>query len=188
MMIGHLTIAGLAELLVSGGVVAFLQQSDPALLRATSGLTGPLVEEAPRVGGNALRPLWVALGALMILTPVGILAGGSAWGEWLASDYADPVARQQMARSSLRQAPPTVAPQGLERLSSIWTAPFAQYAPPYVRSRAFGYLLSSMFGAGLVMLGAMGAGRLIGSRRDGPPGVPRSTCDASRGREEVPGP
>src|SRR5207237_5625633 len=38
MMIGHLTVAGLAELFVSAGVVAFLQQSDISLLRATSGL------------------------------------------------------------------------------------------------------------------------------------------------------
>ena len=31
MMIGHLTIAGLAELAVSAGVVAFLQRSDLSL-------------------------------------------------------------------------------------------------------------------------------------------------------------
>ena len=37
MMLGHLTIAGFAELTVSGGVVAFLQRSDPSLLKATAG-------------------------------------------------------------------------------------------------------------------------------------------------------
>ena len=31
MMIGHLSIAGLAEFIISAGVVAFLQQSDPVL-------------------------------------------------------------------------------------------------------------------------------------------------------------
>ena len=36
MMIGHLTIAGLAELVVSAGVVAYLQRADPALLRTTA--------------------------------------------------------------------------------------------------------------------------------------------------------
>jgi cobalt/nickel transport system permease protein len=163
MMIGHLTIAGLAELFVSAGVVAFLQQSDPSLLRATSGLAGPAVEEGSRDGRNALRPLWLGLGALMILTPLGILAGGAAWGEWVASDYADPAVRQQIAASSLNQAPPAEPPKGLERLSSVWTAPFAQYAPPYVRSRTLGYLLSSMFGVGLVMLGSFAASRLLRS-------------------------
>src|SRR4029078_6237379 len=38
MMIGHLTIAGFAEFIISAGVVAFLQQSDPALLKATAGV------------------------------------------------------------------------------------------------------------------------------------------------------
>jgi len=94
MMIGHLTVAGLAELFVSAGVVAFLQQSDPSLLRATSGLQG--IEASPS-GSRALRPLWAALGVLMILTPLGILAGGAAWGEWMASDYANPAAREQIA-------------------------------------------------------------------------------------------
>ena len=119
MMIGHLTVAGLAELFVSAGAVAFLQQSDPSLLRATSGLVGPVFEEGSRDGRKALRPLWLGLGALMILTPLGILAGGAAWGEWVASDYADPAIRQQIAASSLNQAPPARPPQGLERLSSI---------------------------------------------------------------------
>jgi cobalt/nickel transport system permease protein len=168
MMIGHLTVAGLAELFVSAGVVAFLQQSDPLLLRATSGLTGNLPEETSQAGRKALRPLWLGLGALMILTPLGILAGGSAWGEWVASDYADPAVRQRIAASSGDHAPPARTPGGLERLSSIWTAPFAQYAPPYVRSRAFGYLLSAMFGVGLAMLASFGAGKLLRSHDRAP--------------------
>jgi cobalt/nickel transport system permease protein len=168
MMIGHLTVAGLAELFVSAGVVAFLQQSDPFLLRAASGLTGNLPEETSQAGRKALRPLWIGLGALMILTPLGILAGGAAWGEWVASDYVDPAVRQTIAASSLNQAPPAHAPQGLERLSAIWTAPFAQYAPPYVRSRAFGYLLSAMFGVGLAMLASFAAGKLFRNHNSAP--------------------
>jgi cobalt/nickel transport system permease protein len=141
MMLGHLTIAGLAEAVVSAGVVAFLQRSDISLLKATA--TGPAV------GLRALRPLWGALAALLVLTPLGILAAGSAWGEWVASDYSSPAARSQMAAASFQQAPPLRAPEGLARLSTIWTAPFARYAPTYVSNASFGYLLSGMFGAGL---------------------------------------
>src|SRR5437588_6374124 len=36
MMIGHLTIAGLAELVLTSGLVAYLQRTDPALLQRTS--------------------------------------------------------------------------------------------------------------------------------------------------------
>jgi cobalt/nickel transport system permease protein len=161
MMLGHLTIAGLAELVVSAGVVAFIQKSDPSLLKSTAGRGIALTEPTERAGGRSLRPLWVGLCLLMILTPLGILAAGSAWGEWMASDYSNPAIRQQMAQSSFRQPAPLRAPEGLERLSSLWTAPFVRYAPPYVTSAAFGYLLSAMFGAGLVMLVSLAVGRFI---------------------------
>jgi len=148
MMIGHLTIAGFAEFFVSAGVVAFLQRSDPELLGAhPSGRTAPV-------------PLWATLGILLILTPLGILAAGSAWGEWSAADYRDAAARQQIAATSMHEPAPSQAPAGMERLASVWTAPFARYAPPYIRSAAFGYLLSAMFGTGLVMLACVAVGRL----------------------------
>ncbi len=161
MMLGHLTIAGFAELFVSAGVVAFLQRSDPSLLRATAGVTGPETLTGPR----SLRPLWLGLAVLLVLTPLGILAAGSAWGEWMASDYANSAARRQIAATTLHAPLPSRPPAGLERLSSLWTAPFARYAPPYVRSAAFGYLLSAMFGAGLVMLACASVGKLT-RRRD----------------------
>ena len=155
---------GLTEKEIRAGVVAFLQKSDPSLLRSTAGVAAPTAEQRSQAGRRTLRPLWVALAALLILTPLGILAGGSAWGEWVASDYADPAIRQQIAASSLNLAPPPRAPQGIERLSSVWTAPFARYAPRYVRSAPFGYLLSAMFGAGCVMLAALAIGRLLARR------------------------
>jgi cobalt/nickel transport system permease protein len=97
----------------------------------------------------------------LVLTPLGILAAGSAWGEWAASDYADPAARRAIAASSFQQAAPAQAPAGLAHLSSLWTAPFARYAPPYIRSAAFGYLLSAMFGTGLIVLACLAFGRFL---------------------------
>ncbi len=150
MMLGHLTIAGVAEAFVSGGVVAFLQRSDPSVLQPTTHtVVRPVVFAA---GSRHLRPLWAALAVLLVLTPLGILAAGTAWGEWMASDYSNPAARTQMATASLAQAPPTHAPEGLARLATVWTAPFARYAPPFVRNAGFGYLLSAMFGVGMIVL------------------------------------
>ena len=117
------------------------------------------------------------LGVLMVLTPLGLLAAGTAWGEWAAADFSDPAARQAIAAASLGHAPPPArAQRASQRLSSAWTAPLADYAPPFVRSAAVGYVLSAMFGAGLVVLavdghwrrslpGARGARRTARRRR-----------------------
>jgi cobalt/nickel transport system permease protein len=169
MMIGHLTIAGLAELAVSAGVVAFLQRSHLSLLRAAA---GPGIDDTPAVAAESVRPLrglWAGLATMMVLTPLGILAAGSAWGEWMASDYADPAARAQIAAASFHHVAPERAPEGLARLASVWTAPFARYAPPYVRGAAFGYLLSAMFGVGLIVVVLLLLGRFTQSAsRAGP--------------------
>jgi cobalt/nickel transport system permease protein len=77
----------------------------------------------------------------------------------MASDYSNPVARQQIAASSFSQAAPLAPPKGLEQLSSLWTAPFGRYAPPYIRSNTFGYLLSAMFGVGLITTAGLIVGR-----------------------------
>jgi cobalt/nickel transport system permease protein len=166
MMIGHLTVAGIAELIVSSGVVAFLQRSDPSLLKATAGRAA-MGTEVGGVGMHTLRPLWAGLALLMVLTPLGILAAGSAWGEWMASDFSNPAVRREIAAASMNHAPPPQAPQGIERLASLWTAPFARYAPPYVRSSAFGYLLSAMFGVGIIVLLSLVIGKVTRARVPG---------------------
>ncbi len=158
MMIGHLTVAGLAEAVVTGGIVAFLQRAEPDLLRATA-----REPEARRPG--TLRPLWAGLGVLLVLTPLGLLAAGTAWGEWSARDFTSAEGREAMASASLGEAPPARAPEGLARLSAVWTAPWPDYAPPFVRSEGFGYALSGMLGAGLTILGAAGLARLTRPRR-----------------------
>jgi cobalt/nickel transport system permease protein len=173
MMLGHLTIAGLAELALTAGVVAFLQRTDVSLLAGPAGAGARAGSHVS--GGNAvnaaagsLRPLWVLLGILLVLTPLGLLAAGTAWGEWGVADFSEPASREAIAKASLGQAPPSTAPGGLARLSSAWTAPLPDYAPPFLRSSTVGYLLSAMFGTGLVILAAAGVGALIRPRgRDG---------------------
>ncbi|HVN05919.1 MAG TPA: cobalt transporter CbiM, partial [Bryobacteraceae bacterium] len=156
MMLGHLTLAGLAELVISSGMVAFLQRTDAGLLRLTAPDAPAAGEEHPPAGAilhlPAARTLWLVLAALLILTPLGILAAGSAWGEWSARDFSDPQTRAQIAAASGRIAPPAAAPHGLERLSTIWTAPLSRYAPSFIRSESFGYFVSALVGAGLIIL------------------------------------
>jgi cobalt/nickel transport system permease protein len=164
MMIGHLTIAGLAELVISAGVVAYLQRAEPSLLKATAPAfhSGGGNEHAR--GWRTTKPLWMALAVLMILTPLGILAVGSAWGEWSPGDFSDPKVRQQIAAASGSFSPPAKAPEGLERLASVWTAPMPRYAPPFLKSAAFGYMLSALFGTGLIVFVSLLAGWFLQGR------------------------
>jgi cobalt/nickel transport system permease protein len=155
MMIGHLTFAGLAELVISGGIVRYLQTADPDLLRLTAPDAPYLREtEAPeaRPFRTASRKLWVALGLALILTPLGIFAVGSAWGEWSAKDFSNPAARRQIAAASGNRVPPEQAPSGLKRLSALWKAPVPEYAPSFIKSPYFGYFISAAIGVGLIIL------------------------------------
>jgi len=143
MMLGHLTIAGLAEALFTAGLVSWLQASEPSLLDGGARLTP--------VPHTATSPLWAVLALMLLMTPLGLLAAGSAWGEWSADDFSDTRGRDEIARSSLGVPPPEIAPSGIRRLSSVWTAPMSDYAPSFMRDHRFGYVLSGMFGTGLIL-------------------------------------
>jgi cobalt/nickel transport system permease protein len=175
MMIGHLAFAGLAELVISGSVVAYLQRTHPFLLnetapRALRAFPGELKQpEAgnvgpPASGWSAVRSLWAGLALLMILTPLGILAAGTAWGEWSAHDFSDPAARHKIAAASAHVPPPSHVPHGLARLSSLWSAPFPGYFPSFIPQRAFGYFMSAIFGAGVILMVFLLASWFLGRR------------------------
>jgi cobalt/nickel transport system permease protein len=163
MMAGHLTIAGMAEMFVSAGLVAWLQRSHLSLLEATAPGAGEA--EGRASGWRAARPLLAMLAVAMLLTPVGILTVGTAWGEWSPGDFSNPAARRQIAAVSGHRDLPAQVPQGLERLARVWTSPFPGYAPPFLRSAAMGYTLSAAFGAGFILLAALLADRAVAARR-----------------------
>lgn len=175
MMIGHLTIAGVAEAVMSAGLFSYLRRHEPALV----GIAGYAANAAPAAGAGgystpvpvgAWRSLWGVLAVVLLLTPLGIVASGAAWGEWAPKDFADSAARAQMAAASGNAVPPVAAPAGLARLAKLWTAPLPDYAPHFVKSAAFGYLLSAMFGVGLIL----GAGWLAQRMRQGADQAARS--------------
>ncbi len=144
MMIGHLTFAGIAELLITAGVVAYLQRAEPALLQRTA--SGAHKDAENR--SLPLRLLWVSLAVFIVLTPLGILATGTAWGEWSPSEF--------------RQIP-----IGLARLFAWWNAPLARYAPAFIRNPSLGYLVSAVLGVGLVACFLYLLTRFLGQPRTG---------------------
>ena len=69
MALEHLLFFGWVEAIVTMGVVAALARSEPALLEM-------------KPAARPLRWLWAGIGVLILLTPIGALAPGTAWGEW----------------------------------------------------------------------------------------------------------
>ena len=172
MMIGHLTLAGLAEFIISGGIIAYLQRTDMGLLRLSAPDAPDFHEAAPAmpdaVSLPTARKLWLGLALLLILTPLGILAVGSAWGEWSPQDLSNPEVRQQIAAASGDRLPPEHIPRGLERLSTVWTAPISRYSPAFIRSATFGYFVSAMVGVGLIIAVCLVANWLLRKSGSGP--------------------
>jgi cobalt/nickel transport system permease protein len=170
MMIGHITVAGLAEMIVTAGVVAYIQRTDVSLLKLTAP-DAPVATATETSGWRSTKALWIGLAALMILTPLGLLTAGTAWGEWSAEDFRDPATREEIAAASLNQPAPTEPPEGLARLADIWTSPIPDYAPAFMNSQEFGYILSAMFGTGIIILFFLLCGwaaRIIGGRKISP--------------------
>jgi cobalt/nickel transport system permease protein len=152
---------------VTGGVVAYLQRTDPSLLKLTAPNARDVEEGvqdvAQRGGWRTTQKLWIGLALLMILSPLGLLAAGTAWGEWAPEDFVTAEGRQIIATGSGGQLPPTGPgsggvlppggpPSGLAELSSVWTAPIPDYAPPWMQSETFGYILSALVGGGLIIM------------------------------------
>ncbi len=128
MVIPHALVASVVEGALTALVLAFLQRSNPAVLEAA---------EKPGSVGQAgsfrkLRWLWIGLGTLVILSPLGLLAPGTAWGEWGAKELT------RMGFQSI--------PRGLESLSGIWGAPLARYDLPVLGNANLGYLFSAVLG------------------------------------------
>jgi cobalt/nickel transport system permease protein len=151
MMIGHLTFAGLAEAAISAGMISYLQRADVGLLPGEA-IDQTAVESPGRV--RVASAVWMIVGVMMLLTPLGILAAGTAWGEWRPAEI--PAQMDAAARP---------VPMGLEKLTNVWTAPFPGYAPAFIRTRSFGYFLSAVFGVGVLLLGTLLAKSVARRRR-----------------------
>jgi cobalt/nickel transport system permease protein len=125
MLLAHLLIAGPVEAAVTGLVFAYMQRSHPSLIKADES------------GGKAgkIWILWGALALLALATPLGLLASGTAWGEWGVDELKD------MGLGFI--------PQGLEKLAGWWPALFQDYGVPGTGD-VIGYILSALVGLVLI--------------------------------------
>ena len=128
MVLPHMLVASVVEALLTVLVVAYLQRSNQPLLEARQGN----FEQEGVYAAPKMRWLWVGMIVLILLSPIGLLAPGTAWGEWGAEELVD-------------LGLPAI-PAGLEKLSSLWGAPLAEYEIPLLGNASLGYVLSAFVG------------------------------------------
>ena len=127
MLIPHMLVASVVEGLLTALVIAYLQRSNSSIL------TGA---EKP-AQAQKLRGLWVGLAVLIVASPLGLLAPGTAWGEW---------GTQQLTDMGLKSIP-----GGLQSLSGLWGAPLSGYNLPGLGNTNLGYVFSAV--TGIVIVG-----------------------------------
>jgi cobalt/nickel transport system permease protein/cobalt/nickel transport protein len=104
---------------------------------------------------KTFRTLIICLIVLMLLVPIGLIATGTAFGEW--------------GPDELRQAVGYV-PAGLQQMSGLWTPAMPDYNFPSggdtLPEQTPGYYASAIVGVLVVGLIAYGIGKVIVKRND----------------------
>jgi len=126
MLLAHLAVAGPVEAVVTGGVVVYLQRFHPSIIQANS---------TAEKKNSKLWILWGALAVTALATPLGLLASGTAWGEWGVDE--------------LKNLGLGFIPQGLQKLAGWWPAPLPDYGFPRMGA-VIGYILSAVVGMALI--------------------------------------
>lgn len=99
--------------------------------------------------------LWVGMAILIVLVPLGLIVpayfkSGSAWGEWSADEVG------KLAG---------YIPEGLEKLSGMWKAPFSGYKFGSMHSGA-AYIISAVVGIGVTIILIAGIGKIFVKKGD----------------------
>ena len=133
MIIPHALIASVVEGLVTALVVGYLMRvNKPALAMDKTQAT---LETS---GFAKWRVLWIGLAALVVITPIGLLAPGTAWGEWGA---------EELTNLGL-----SFIPQGFQQLSGLWSAPMPDYNLSAIGNDNLGYILSAIVGVLIIVV------------------------------------
>jgi cobalt/nickel transport system permease protein len=135
MMLAHLSVAGLVEAAVTGGVIAYLRRANPALLRINAPGVPLTDAEVIRRPVNPVAAALVGIVVMAVLTPLGLLAPGGAFGE-------DAPATLDLGKYGL-----SAVPVGLQRYANFWGH---AVLPGYGNGGAWQYVLSALVGIAAV--------------------------------------
>jgi cobalt/nickel transport system permease protein len=155
MAIPHLTIAGAAEAILTAGVLAYLARAD--VRRLVPNHPGVPVTADGADGADLPGPRWspgkVAVGfiaAMVVLTPIGLLAPGGAFGEDAPEDL------------DLGGVGLSAVPEGLNRWNGFWShTVLGGYGFSDGQNAALAYWLSAVVGIAVVGAAIFGIGKLV---------------------------
>ncbi|MCR5273705.1 MAG: cobalt transporter CbiM [Lachnospiraceae bacterium] len=82
MLIPHLLVAGVVEAVFTVAIYAFVRKTAPDMLYENIKQTGSATEAKH-------SPIFALVAVLIAATPLGLLATGTAWGEWGADEIAE---------------------------------------------------------------------------------------------------
>lgn len=140
MLIPHLAVAGVVEAAFTVAIVAFLRRVSPGT-----------IQQGAR---TRIHSIYAVIVAFICLSPLGLLASGTAWGEWGAKQIAG-VASGGKALGYV--------PRGMEK-----GLQFKALLPDYSIAGLpgyFGYVLSAMAGAAVLLIVFKLAGLAARARR-----------------------
>lgn len=127
MLIPHLAVAGVIEGIITVGVLGFIKKVSPGVLYEGN--------------GGKLKPIYGFIIGVICLSPLGLLATGTAWGEWGADEISSVVTNGNKLG---------FVPKGMENGFS-----FSALMPDYSVSglpESFGYILSAVAGVAILIL------------------------------------
>ncbi len=127
MLIPHLAVAGLVEAAFTVAILAFIAKTSPETIFAGS--------------SARLRPLYALLAALVVASPLGLLAAGTAWGEWKVED----IKNVMNGGSALGYVPGGMA-KGLD-----FAAPLRDYTAGGMHG-IVGYVVSAILGVAVLVI------------------------------------
>lgn len=146
MTIPHLLVAGVVEAVATVAIYSYVKKVAPDYLQAPAQVAGGIKH-------SSLRPVYALVGILVVLTPLGLLAEGTAWGEWGAGEIADVATGGSILGYT---------PTGLEQGWS-WEAMMPDYSasalPDFVA-----YILSAVIGVALLVVVFKVVGSLLGRK------------------------
>jgi cobalt/nickel transport system permease protein len=127
MLIPHLAVAGIAEAVFSVSIFSFIKRVSPGSIYHGEKKNSKLV--------------YAFMAVLICLVPLGLIAQGTAWGEWGA---------EEIAEVSVAGAPLGFIPGGMEN-GFDFSAIMPDYVVPGLPEAA-GYIVSALFGVGLSII------------------------------------